>query len=188
MSTVTEDSLLLAAGEVQIEASAGPASPKVTIVAYTGGLMTVAGWGAVALDLAGVDASAEQISILADHDSTLRGIVGHGQARVEGDRLIVAGTIAPTTEAARQIIDLARAGFRFHASVGVAPTDYERIRPGDIVVANGRSITSPRTGMTLVRSSVLREISVVALGADPKTSVAIAASEKRRLNMSTEIL
>jgi hypothetical protein len=45
MSTVTEDSLLLTTGEVQIEASARRASPKVTIVAYTGGVMNAAGWG-----------------------------------------------------------------------------------------------------------------------------------------------
>lgn len=61
MSTVTEDSLLLTAGEVQIEATAAPAIPRVNIVAYTGGLMTVPGWGPVAIDLAGVDAAAEQI-------------------------------------------------------------------------------------------------------------------------------
>jgi hypothetical protein len=48
MSTVTEDSLLLTADEVQIEPSAAPASTKVTIVASAGGVMNLPGRGPVA--------------------------------------------------------------------------------------------------------------------------------------------
>ncbi len=80
--------------------------------------------------LSKLDSGAGQIDILAAAAATLKGIVGYGQARVEGGRLVVTGTIAPTTDAARQIVDLARAGFRLQASVGVSPRDYERVRPG----------------------------------------------------------
>jgi len=177
MST-TVDNILLTAGSVEIEAADTRPNPRVTIVAYTGGLMAVPGWGPVVIDLANLATPADQIGILADHDSTLKGIVGYGQARVASGKLVVAGTIATTTEAAKQIIELARAGFRFQASVGVSPTDYERIRPGDTVVANGRTITAPRTGMTFVRSGELREVSIVTIAADRNTSVAIAASKK----------
>ena len=83
MTTATEEAILLSAGSVEIEAAAAPAIPRVTIVAYTGGVMTVPGWGPVVIDLSKLDGAGEQIGILADHDSTLRGIVGHGQARVE---------------------------------------------------------------------------------------------------------
>ena len=41
-------------------------------------------------------ASASQISILADHDATLSGVIGFGRAMVSGGKLLVAGTIAPT--------------------------------------------------------------------------------------------
>lgn len=68
MTTVTEE-LLLAASDVRIEAAGK--TPAVTIVAYSGGLKTVPGWGPLVIDLAGVDVSASQVSILADHDSTL---------------------------------------------------------------------------------------------------------------------
>jgi hypothetical protein len=139
------------------------------------------------IDLSKLDSGAGQVGILADHDSTLKGIVGYGQARVEGSRLIVAGTIAPTTDAARQIIDLARAGFRFQASVGVAPTDTDRVRPGDVIVANGRTITAPRTGMTFVRAGELRKVLLVSIAADRNTSVAITASEKGKRHMTTEV-
>ncbi|GIX05011.1 MAG: hypothetical protein KatS3mg114_0880 [Planctomycetaceae bacterium] len=181
--TTAIDELLLSAAEVEIQAAGKP--PSVTIVAYTGGLMAVPGWGPVVLDLAGIDASAEQVSILADHDSTLSGIVGHGKAGVIDGKLLVQGTITPSTEAARQVVELARAGFRFQASVGVTPSDYERVRPGEQVQVNGRAIKAPASGFTLVKASTLREVSIVAIGADKNTSVAIAANGKEK-SMSSE--
>ena len=184
MSTAT-DELLLSVAEVEIQAAGK--TPAVNIVAYTGGVMAVPGWGPVVIDLAGIDATG-QVGILADHDSTLKGIVGYGQARVDGGQLVVAGTIAPTTEAARQIVDLAKAGFRFQASVGVAPTDHQHVRHGDSIVANGRTITAPRTGMTFVRKGELREVSIVSIAADRNTSVAIAASEKGERQMPAEVV
>lgn len=174
--TTAIDELLLSAAEVEIQATGKP--PTVSIVAYTGGLMTVPGWGPVAINLAGVDASADQIGILADHDASLKGIVGHGRAVVANGKLLVQGTITPSTEAARQVIDLARNGFRFQASVGVTPVDYERVRPGETVEVNGRAVKAPASGFTLVRAGVLREVSIVALAADRGTSVAIAAQQK----------
>jgi len=174
--TTAIDELLLSAAEVEIQAAGKP--PSVTIVAYTGGLMPVPGWGPVVIDLAGIDASAEQVGILADHDATLKGIVGHGKAVVASGRLLVQGTITPSTEAARQVVELARAGFRFQASVGVTPSDYERVRPGEQVQVNSRAIKAPASGFTLVKASVLKEVSIVAIGADANTSVAIAANAK----------
>jgi phage head maturation protease len=181
--TTAIDELLLSAAEVEIQAAGKP--PSVTIVAYTGGLMVVPGWGPVVIDLAGIDASAEQIGILADHDATLKGIVGHGKAGVIEGKLLVQGTITPSTEAARQVVELAKAGFRFQASVGVAPSDYERVRLGEQVQVNGRAIRAPASGFTLVKASVLKEVSIVAIGADANTSVAIAANGKEK-SMTSE--
>ncbi len=175
--TTALDELLLSSAEVAVQASAGkPAT--VSIMAYTGGLMAVPGWGPVAIDLAGLDAGAEQISLLADHDATLQGIVGHGRASIQSNKLLVQGTITAATEAARQVVELAKSGFRFQASVGVAPDEYERVRAGETVQINGQTIQAPRSGFTLVRSGVLREVSIVALGADANTSVTIAAKAK----------
>jgi hypothetical protein len=185
MSTTALDELLLASSEVEIQAASGK-PPAVSIVAYTGGLMTVPGWGPVVLDLAGLDAGAEQISLLADHDATLDGIVGHGRARVIDGRLLVHGTLTGATEAARQVVELARDGFKFQASVGVVPGDYERVRPNDTVQANGRAITAGRSGFTLVKAGVLREVSIVAIGADANTSVAIAVQGKESIMHETQ--
>lgn len=182
--TTAIDELLLSAAEVEIQATSSK-PPSVTIVAYTGGLMTVPGWGPVVLDLAGIDASAEQVGILVDHDATLKGIVGHGKAGVIEGKLLVQGAITPSTEAARQVVELAKNGFHFQASVGVTPSDYERVRPGEQVQVNGRAIKAPGSGFTLVKASVLKEVSIVAIGADANTSVAIAANAKEK-SMSSD--
>jgi hypothetical protein len=184
--TTAIDELLISAAEVEIQATGKP--PAVTIVAYTGGLMTVPGWGPVAIELAGVDASDDQVSILADHDASLKGIVGHGRAVVANGKLLVQGTLTPSAVAARQVIDLARGGFRFQASVGVTPVDYERVRAGETVEVNGRALKAPASGFTLVRAGVLREVSIVALAADRGTSVAIAAQHKDQSMTETETL
>ena len=139
--------------------------------------MKVGGWGPVALELSGIDASAEQVSILADHDSSLGGIVGHGQAEVAGGKLLVRGSITPSTTAAKQVIELARGGFRFQASVGVTPTRYERVRAGETVEVNGAAVTSPASGFMLVRAGVLKEVSVVAIGADGTWHIFSKAAE-----------
>ncbi len=180
--SVAIDEMLLSAADVEIQAAGR--TPAVSIVAYTGGLMTVPGWGPIAIELGGIDASADQIGILADHDASLRGIVGHGRAEIAGGRLLVHGAITPSTVAARQIIDLAKGGFRFQASVGITPTDYRRVRAGELVEVNGRPVKSPASGFTLVKASVLREVSIVAIGADAKTSVTIAANHKENGSMS----
>lgn len=168
--------ILIASPDVRIEAKGR--SPTVSIVAYTGGLMNVGGWGPVALELSGIDASAEQVSILADHDSSLGGIVGHGKAEIASGKLLVHGLISPSTVAAKQVIELAKSGFRFQASVGVTPTRYERVRAGETVEVNGAAVTSPASGFTLVRAGVLKEVSIVAIGADGNTSVTISAAYK----------
>jgi hypothetical protein len=176
------DELLLSAAEVEIQAAGK--SPAVTIVAYTGGLMSVPGWGPIAIDLAGIDASAEQVGILADHDSRLSGIVGHGKAVVANGKLLVQGTITPTTDAARQVVELAMSGFRFQASVGIAPIEYERVRAGETIEVNGRAVKAPASGFMLVRAGVLKEVSIVAIGADAGTSVSIAATRNKEYGMS----
>lgn len=183
--TVTDD-LLLTASEVGIEAGSEPNRPRISIVAYSGGLMRVPAWGDVALDLDGLDASG-QIALLADHDARVSGVVGHGTAEAREGKLLVNGVLSGAGEAAKQIVVMTRGGFQFQASVGVTPTEHERVRPGEAVEVNGRTL-SAAGGFTLVRKGKLREVSVTPLGADANTSVAIAASRKdrKRVNMDVQ--
>jgi hypothetical protein len=157
--------------------------PSVSVIAYTGNPMFIAGVGEVVIDLAGLDASGS-IPLLADHDSSLAGIVGHGQAQVTEGRLVVTGTISAATDSAKQIVASARNGFAFQASIGAQVLERRRLTAGENVIVNQRSITAQAGGLVLVTRSRLREVSVVALGADGNTSVSIAASWRK--NMSKE--
>ncbi len=188
MSSIATDNLLLAAPEVAIEAGGEPKKPRISIVAYTGGLMNVPGWGPVAIDLGGLDA-AGQVPLLADHDARVGGVVGHGEASVVNGRLIVAGVMSGAGEAARQIVEMTTGGFSFQASVGVEPVEHERIAANTKVEVNGRSLSSPR-GFALVKQGRLREVSITPLGADPGTRVSIAASQRiaERATMNTDVL
>ncbi|OQB78877.1 MAG: Mu-like prophage major head subunit gpT [Planctomycetes bacterium ADurb.Bin126] len=176
---VTEDLLLSAAVDVK-------KMPTVTVVAYTGGLMVVGSWGPVAIDLAGLDL-AGSVAILSDHDSTRRGVVGHGRAQVVDGKLIVAGTISATGPAAREIVEAARNGFPWQASVGVEVLDRRRVAVGEMVVVNGKSIKSEGSGFTLVSKGRLREVSIVSLGSDGNTAVAIAASKMKEKSMEAQV-
>lgn len=174
------NSLLQLDGSVRIQATGDvQKTPQVEILGYSGGLMSVSGWGAIAIDLGGLEASS-QVPILVDHDLSLAGIVGHGTPIVESGRLVVRGQLSKTGEAAQQIVELAKSGLTFQASVGVEPSKSQRIAPGEAVVINGRTIKS-KSGFTLVKSGTLREISIVAVGADSETSVSIAAKAKQQI-------
>lgn len=120
-TAVATDNLLLTAPEVAIEAGAAKRQPRISI-------MTVPGWGPVAINLDGLDASG-QVPLLADHDARVGGVVGHGEASVIDGRLIVAGVMSGAGEAARQIVEMITGGFSFQASVGVEPVEHERVAP-----------------------------------------------------------
>lgn len=185
MTTLVKDDLLLTASEVEIEAFSTRKQPRVSIVAYGGGIMSVGRWGPVAIDLDGLDASG-QVALLADHDSRVSGVVGHGDAQVLDGKLIVEGVLSGAGDSAKQIVEMTRGGFQFQASVGVVPVEHERIQPGKTIEINGRSL-SAASGFTLIRTGTLREVSITPLGADASTSVAIAASRKITKEMNMEV-
>lgn len=75
MPELLQDLLLTGAS---VEISAAAKRPTINVLAYSGGLMNVPGWGPIVIDLSGLDLSSPQVSLLADHDASLNGIVGHG--------------------------------------------------------------------------------------------------------------
>jgi len=160
--------------------------PTVSILAYSGGIMKVPGWGNIVIDLANLDAS-HGVAILSDHDSTRRGVVGHGSAQVRDNRLIVTGSISATGQAAREIVDASKNGFPWQASVGVEVLERRQIRAGETIHINGKSIKAPEGGLTLVTQGRLREVSVVGIGCDGGTVVSIAASKNMEKNMDAQV-
>ncbi len=153
--------------------------PRVSILAYTGGIMKVPGWGNIVIDLSNLDASGG-VAILSDHDSTRRGVVGHGSAEVRDHRLVVSGSISATSQAAREIVSSSKKGFPWGASVGVEVIERRHVRAGETIHINGKTIKAPAGGLTLVTQGRLREVSIVGIGCDGDTVVSIASSSSTR--------
>lgn len=178
------DELLLTASAT-IAADVADKPARVSILAYAGGCMSVPGFGLVCIDLAGLDISAA-CQLLADHDNNLAGVLGSGVATAANGQLHVDGTLSRSSEAAMKIIGLSKDGVAFQASVGVLPTERERIAPNRSIFVNGRTVSDPR-GFTLIRRGALKEVSLVPLGCDSQTSVAIAASLKGKIMPTTTL-
>lgn len=163
--------------ELTIEAAAADGTEKpalVNVAAYGGGLMTVAGFGPVVLDVEGIE-SLERVPLLADHENRIEAVLGSGLP-VRGDgRLAINGTLSRNSDRARRVIDLHRDGVPLQASVGAEPLETERITKGRQIVVNGRTIRAEGASFLLVRRSRLKHVAIVANGADGSTSVSIAA-------------
>jgi len=183
MPTTTNE-LLLTAASVDIHAGEAKQPPRVQITAYGGGLIRVSGFGLIAIDLAGLEASSERIPILADHDAALAGILGHGVPEAKDGKLLVSGEIVASGESAQRVLELVRSGFQFQASVGALPLAERTLAAGESVQINGRTLTAPKGGATLITQARLKEVSILSLAADDSTSVAIAANQLRNNSMT----
>ncbi|MEY3161877.1 MAG: hypothetical protein RIT25_1868 [Planctomycetota bacterium] len=149
-----------------------PALRRFSMNAYTGGAMTLRGWRhPTVIDLAGISWSAKARPILKDHNPSL--IVGHteGVSVVDGV-LRVAGVVSGAGPVAREIVEAGMNGFPWQASVGAYASETEQVPKGRQAIANGRTFDGP---VSIVRRSVLGEVSFVALGADDGTEARIAA-------------
>jgi hypothetical protein len=163
---------------IKLEAALKTSGKEATILAYSGGVMAVEGWGYVCIDLKGLALPDGQLKILMDHKSTVDDLAGYGNARIKDNReLWVAGKILDTTEAGKKIIELSKEGVQFQASVGVMASRSEYIRAGEIIQVNGQTIKAEHD-LSLIRSGILREVSLVLLGADDNTCAKIAAQKK----------
>jgi hypothetical protein len=168
---------------IQLEASVKSTAKGIEVLAYSGGLMTVPGWGPVVIDITGLNASG-QIKLLCDHDSTIDGLAGYGTARLSKSEIVIIGKILANTEIGQRLIELSKEGVQFQASVGVEPSEVEYIRAGETIVVNKQTITS-NSDFTLIKKGQLREVTICLIGCDSETAVKIAAQQKFNHGVNT---
>lgn len=147
---------------------------KFKMVAYTGVAINIGYYGApVVVDLAGMTMPGQRRPILRDHDSSR--IVGHTES-IEvsegGTRLKVTGVISGVGSDAQEVLALAGNGFPWQASIGASVQRREFVEAGQQVKVNGRTFNGP---LYVARATMLGEVSFVPMGADPNTSVNVAA-------------
>jgi len=148
--------------------------PTFRLLAYTGAPIRQS-WSrnALVLDLAGMDLSNQSIPILFGHEASLENVIGQAtNVSTDGSQLIVDGVILGVSQTTQQVLELARRGMKFQASVGADVGRIENIQAGERVAVNNREFAGP---VSIVRGSALRETSIVLMGADGRTSAAIAA-------------
>lgn len=163
---------------ITFAARAQPDAPRrFSGVAYSGGVIPHYGWmGDVAIDLATLqNAQGDALPILVDHDQRIDAIAGRGRIFKAADAqglpfLAVEGEISQATEAGRKVAALFAEGHPVQLSVGMHANVREVSEP---VSVNGRSMKVA----ALFENAVVREVSFVAVGADPDTQAhAFAAS------------
>ena len=148
--------------------------PRFSMVAYSGGLMRIAGFPhPVVVDLAGLDVPSQNLPIRLDHER--RQGVGHTQrVAVEDGKLVAEGLVSRDTSWARDVARSGPRGFPWKASIGAAVVEAEFVPEGATVEVNDQTFTGPAH---VVRRATLKEISFVDSAADTGASANVAAQD-----------
>ena len=175
-----ECALVLEAAEHE-DGDDNPKLHKFKMTAYNGGKMLLNGFlDPVVVDLSGLKVSAKSRPLLRDHDTSQ--IVGHTDTiQINAGSIKVAGVISAANEHAAEVVNSSLNGFPWQASIGARGTKMSFVDEGETVKVNGRTLTGP---LIVARQSVMKEISVLALGSDDNTSTTIAASEKSQVGVT----
>lgn len=152
-----------------IEASNG-AKPKVVGVAYSGGKMSLPGWRhPVVVDLAGMEIP-ESVPLLTNHENKTDSRIGLISAAVRNNTLEITGEIVSDSRDAADIIAQGKAGADWQLSIGADVKECELVKGSREV--NGQEVEGP---FYHIKKSTLREVSVVAVGADAHTNMKVNA-------------
>lgn len=153
-----------------IEAANG-AKPKVMGIAYSGGKMNLPGWKhPVVVDLAGMDIP-DSVPLLTNHENKTDSRVGIISASIKDNALEISGEIVSDSKDAQDIVAQGKAGADWQLSIGADVKECELVKSSRSV--NGQEIEGPFYHVT---KSTLREVSVVAVGADAHTSMKVTAN------------
>ena len=152
-----------------IEAANG-AKPKVMGIAYSGGKMNLPGWKhPVVVDLAGMEIP-DTVPLLTNHENKTDSRVGIISASIKDNALEISGEIVSDSKDAQDIVAQGKAGADWQLSIGADVKECELVKSSRSV--NGQEIEGPFYHVT---KSTLREVSVVAVGADAHTSMKVTA-------------
>ena len=188
---------LVATGTVSIVAAAPGEDGKpsengnkrMSIVAYNGGLMKVDWSLPVGIDLSGLKWREDNaVPVLCQHRTySIDAICGQAtKVSHNGKSLLIEADFMPVSQDAKKVYELAKAGFKFQASVGVSPEDVLYLDENESYTLNGEEVHGR---CYIVRAGVLNEVSIVPLGADGSTKTAISAAantETKEASMPTD--
>ena len=151
--------------------AASDGKPKVVGTAYSGGKMKLPGWKyPVVVDLAGMEIP-EAVPLLANHENKTGARVGMVTANVANGILGITGEIVSGSDDAKDIIAQCKAGADWQLSIGAD------VKECELVQSRGREVNGQMHEAPFyhIKKSTLREVSVVAVGADASTRMQVTA-------------
>ena len=157
---------------IDVQAAEGdkPQVVKLSGVAYSG--CDIMQWrGPMVVDLAGME-FAPQIPLMNSHYNDPAYKLGEVKPRIEGNMLLVDGVITSQSEDAKRIVADGKLS-KWQLSIGASILGQKFVDKDEKAKVNGMEFQGP---ITIVSKSLLREVSVVAIGADKNASMEIAAS------------
>lgn len=167
---------------LEIVAAAKDGKHKVKGLAYSGGKMRLFGWlRPVVVDLSGMNILGD-VPLLTDHTNFTEGRIGVVTATLTESGLEIAGEIVAGGDAAENIVTQGKAGADWQLSIGAEVEAAELVQDGKRVV-NGIEHEAPFYHVT---KSTLREVSVVAVGADKATHMKVTAKLELKGNSIME--
>ena len=167
---------------LEITAASGGGKPRVKGLAYSGGKMRLFGWSKpVVVDLSGMTVP-ESVPLLANHENHTLGRIGLVAATVADGHLNIEGDIVGEGELSEAIVAQGRAGADWQLSIGAEVEAAELVNDGRRTV-NGVEHEAPFYHVT---KSTLREVSVVAVGADKATRMKVTAKLELKGNSIME--
>ena len=181
---MSEPSVVIAEGEniqfsqpdnkVEVEAKAENESKvtKASGVAYAGGEIQVGYGYPVVVDLSGM-LLGENTPLLMNHSNDVRSLIGKVNPYISDNQLFYDAEITAKTDTAENIVSQGKAGVIWQVSIGASVVKSTFVDEGEKREINGRKFAGP---FVHVQKSELREISVVAVGADKNSTMQITAS------------
>lgn len=139
---------------------------KLAFIAYTGGKMKLDGVPhPVIFDVSSLTASAD-FPLLYQHSPM--DVLGHSEkATIQLPSTVLAsGFLSGTGSRATEIRGNMKNGVKYQSSLGVQPGKIDFYKQGETVAVNGQTFTGP---VLVARNGVIRELSVVPMGADGNT-------------------
>ena len=167
---------------LEITAAAEGRKPTVKGLAYSGGKMRLFGWSRpVVVDMTGM-AVPESVPLLANHENHTLCRVGVVKASVGETGLEISGEIVAEGAEAANIVAQGKSGADWQLSIGAEVEAAELVQEGRRTI-NGAEHEAPFYHVT---KSTLREVSVVAVGADKATHMKVTASLQLKGNSIME--
>jgi hypothetical protein len=144
------------------------------VEAYNGGLLPVDGFEhPVVVDLQGLE-TPNDVPILIDHRKEVEATLGITDSiQNSGTTLTLGGVVTGVSPLVQTVLAQDAKGQRWQASIGARVLESVEVPEGKVVNVNGQQIAGP---FVLATRAVLKETSILPLGADSSTSVNLAAS------------